>query len=43
MNRAFGMGDAQAAELIRTDPGARRIYDCALLALVTQEEELSHG
>lgn len=35
----FGVGLEEAREILRTDAAARRIYDCAMLALEEAERE----
>ncbi|MDX8513503.1 hypothetical protein [Mesorhizobium captivum] len=38
MERAFGIGVDEARKLLETDSVAKRIYDCAILAIVDQIE-----
>ncbi|TGT90881.1 MULTISPECIES: hypothetical protein [unclassified Mesorhizobium] len=38
MDRAFGLGAEEAHAILRTDAEAKRIYDCALQALMEQQQ-----
>lgn len=41
LDKAFGIGIEEAHLILRSRAEAKRIYDCALQALVEQEKELS--
>src|SRR3546814_9236156 len=40
LDKAFGIGVKDAHAILRVNAEAKRIYDCAVQALVGQEEEL---
>ncbi len=40
LDARFGLGKEQAHNILRSDAAAKRIYDCALAALVDAEREI---